>query len=136
MDRIPSQMLCLGSFFFLLAVAGCGSEQRAWENAVEIDSQAGYKSFTQSYPNSEHSEAAMIRIGEHAWLEAEATDSIEAYQAFLGLYPDSGNVPAAVEFGRVATTPVNTLRQRTHRCQEISDRFEAREQERPYGDSL
>ena len=47
-----------------------------------------------------------------------------------------GNVPAAVEFGRVATTPVNTLRQRTHRCQEISDRFEAREQERPYGDSL
>ena len=48
----------------------------------------------------------------------------------------AGNVPAAVEFGRVATTPVNTLRQRTHRCQEISDRFEAREQERPYGDSL
>ena len=31
-----------------------------------------------------------------------------------------GDVPAAVEFGRVAATPVNTLRQQTHRCQEIS----------------
>ena len=31
-----------------------------------------------------------------------------------------GDVPAAVEFGRVATAPVNTLRQQTHRCQEIS----------------
>ncbi len=31
-----------------------------------------------------------------------------------------GDVPAAVEFGRVAAAPVNTLRQQTHRCQEIS----------------
>ena len=31
-----------------------------------------------------------------------------------------GDVPTAVEFGRVATAPVNTLRQQTHRCQEIS----------------
>ena len=33
---------------------------------------------------------------------------------------DRGDVPAAVEFGRVAAAPVNTLRQQTHRCQEIS----------------
>ena len=33
---------------------------------------------------------------------------------------DEGDVPAAVEFGRVAAAPVNTLRQQTHRCQEIS----------------
>ena len=32
----------------------------------------------------------------------------------------TGDVPAAVEFGRVAAAPVNTLRQQTHRCQEIS----------------
>ena len=31
-----------------------------------------------------------------------------------------GDVPAAVEFGRVAAAPVNALRQQTHRCQEIS----------------
>ena len=31
-----------------------------------------------------------------------------------------GDVPAAVEFGWVAAAPVNTLRQQTHRCQEIS----------------
>ena len=31
-----------------------------------------------------------------------------------------GDVPAAVEFGRVAAAPVNTLRQQPHRCQEIS----------------
>ena len=34
--------------------------------------------------------------------------------------PAEGAVPAAVEFGRVAAAPVNTLRQQTHRCQEIS----------------
>ena len=34
--------------------------------------------------------------------------------------PLGGDVPAAVEFGRVAAAPVNTLRQQTHRCQEIS----------------
>ena len=33
---------------------------------------------------------------------------------------DRGDVPAAVEFGRVAAAPVNTLRQQPHRCQEIS----------------
>ena len=33
---------------------------------------------------------------------------------------EEGDVPAAVEFGRVAAAPVNTLRQQTHRCQEIS----------------
>ena len=32
----------------------------------------------------------------------------------------TGDVPAAVEFGRVAAAPVNTLRQQPHRCQEIS----------------
>ena len=31
-----------------------------------------------------------------------------------------GDVLAAVEFGRVAAAPVNTLRQQPHRCQEIS----------------
>jgi len=31
-----------------------------------------------------------------------------------------GDVPAAVEFGRVAAAPVNTLTQQTHCCQEIS----------------
>ena len=38
------------------------------------------------------------------------------------MVPDAfvGDVPAAVEFGRVAAAPVNTLRQQTHRCQEIS----------------
>ncbi len=39
--------------------------------------------------------------------------------AFQRIY-NQGDVPAAVEFGRVATAPVNTLRQQTHRCQEIS----------------
>ena len=34
-----------------------------------------------------------------------------------------GDVPAAVEFGRVAAAPVNTLRQQPHRCQEISVYF-------------
>ena len=38
----------------------------------------------------------------------------------MGYRPGAGDVPAAVEFGRVAAAPVNTLRQQPHRCQEIS----------------
>ena len=38
----------------------------------------------------------------------------------LTVWFDEGDVPAAVEFGRVAAAPVNTLRQQPHRCQEIS----------------
>ena len=44
-------------------------------------------------------------------------------ELYVGAYPSAtyvGDVPAAVEFGRVAAAPVNTLRQQTHRCQEIS----------------
>ena len=37
-----------------------------------------------------------------------------------GIQALQGDVPAAVEFGRVAAAPVNTLRQQPHRCQEIS----------------
>ena len=37
-----------------------------------------------------------------------------------GIVTPEGDVPAAVEFGRVGAAPVNTLRQQTHRCQEIS----------------
>ena len=40
--------------------------------------------------------------------------------AYIFFDPSEGDVPAAVEFGRVAAAPVNTLRQQPHRCQEIS----------------
>ena len=49
---------------------------------------------------------------------ANGTDApVERISALESIY---GDVPAAVEFGRVAAAPVNTLRQQTHRCQEIS----------------
>ena len=48
-----------------------------------------------------------------------ARDGIDALIIPI-LDDNSGDVPAAVEFGRVAAAPVNTLRQQTHRCQEIS----------------
>ena len=41
-------------------------------------------------------------------------------QDLVPIVSNEGDVPAAVEFGRVAAAPVNTLRQQTHRCQEIS----------------
>ena len=43
-----------------------------------------------------------------------------ADKAGVGMGQIQGDVPAAVEFGRVAAAPVNTLRQQPHRCQEIS----------------
>ena len=46
--------------------------------------------------------------------------AISIARNFLGRRRNFGNVPAAVEFGRVAVAPVNTLRQQPHRCQEIS----------------
>ena len=46
------------------------------------------------------------------------SDLLRVFVNSLGAW--LGDVPAAVEFGRVAAAPVNTLRQQTHRCQEIS----------------
>ena len=42
------------------------------------------------------------------------------YDALIKTSQGKGDVPPAVEFARVATAPVITLRQQTHRCQEIS----------------
>ncbi len=73
------------------------------------------------------------RIQEDITVEAEALASFTADFGRGVLQPNdaplnrynpvsvsTGDVPAAVEFGRVAAAPVNTLRQQTHRCQEIS----------------
>ena len=46
--------------------------------------------------------------------------SLDDIDSFSRVTKVSGDVPAAVEFGRVAAAPVNTLRQQPHRCQEIS----------------
>ena len=46
-------------------------------------------------------------------------DTRSSYRSYFA-DPKGGDVPATVEFGRVAAAPVNTLRQQPHRCQEIS----------------
>ena len=46
--------------------------------------------------------------------------AVASDQPIVMICKKGGDVPAAVEFGRVAAAPVNTLRQQTHRCQEIS----------------
>ncbi len=49
-----------------------------------------------------------------------STAAGECVGSYYLRFTPAGDVPAAVEFGRVAAAPVNTLRQQTHRCQEIS----------------
>ena len=46
--------------------------------------------------------------------------AIPATSSLISTMTRGGDVPPAVEFARVATAPVITLRQQTHRCQEIS----------------
>ena len=50
----------------------------------------------------------------------EGSRGASAINCWWFVFIPFGDVPAAVEFGRVAAAPVNTLRQQTHRCQEIS----------------
>ena len=55
------------------------------------------------------------------WPEEATPPESGSWERSVALFQaDLGDVPTAVEFGRVATAPVNTLRQQTHRCQEIS----------------
>ena len=66
---------------------------------------------------------AMIRAYESR-LDQVVTHPVFGYRcswrSMIRVHARLGDVPAAVEFGRVAAAPVNTLRQQTHRCQEIS----------------
>ena len=60
-------------------------------------------------------ESALERV--HAIINSPASRLSETLDSDVA---KKGDVPAAVEFGRVAAAPVNTLRQQPHRCQEIS----------------
>ena len=53
------------------------------------------------------------------WM-ADKTGKPGGQRVYSDMAIETGDVPAAVEFGRVAAAPVNTLRQQPHRCQEIS----------------
>ena len=60
----------------------------------------------------------LVSVAEDAGIEKGRKVRVDCTVVESNIHP--GDVPAAVEFGRVATAPVNTLRQQTHRCQEIS----------------
>ncbi len=64
--------------------------------------------------------ATSLDVGASVSAAATASGSVLFAGNLIYAFADSGDVPAAVEFGRVAAAPVNTLRQQTHRCQEIS----------------
>ena len=62
----------------------------------------------------------IIEAPPETFFAADLSDDVRSGLTNTLLVATSGDVPAAVEFGRVAAAPVNTLRQQTHRCQEIS----------------
>ena len=65
---------------------------------------------------AEYNEGLRRRGDLTVWFDEEAIANWKADKTGK----PGGDVPAAVEFGRVAAAPVNTLRQQPHRCQEIS----------------
>ena len=97
------------------------NHQRCLVNQREIHSDT--HSFTKALRSALRENPDVVLIGEMRDLETiEAALRIAetGHLTFATLHTNSGDVPAAVEFGRVAAAPVNTLRQQPHRCQEIS----------------
>ena len=87
--------------------------------------QAGLERYlTQRRPYAPYDDHVFVSIRRNRLLLKDVERAFRTAASTVGLLrgPDRprGDVPAAVEFGRVAAAPVNTLRQQTHRCQEIS----------------
>ena len=92
MNRIPRHVLRLGGLVFLLTAAGCVGEQRAWEDALQVDSPAVYESFVANFPESSFRELAIERMAaleEAAWESVLTLGTLEAFDQFLLRFPES-----------------------------------------------
>ena len=107
MNRIFRLMIGLGSIAILLALAGCGAEQRAWKDAESLDNLEAYHSFMASYPDSSMRGQALERISsleEAAWESAQAAKTVQAIEEFLSHFPDSTH-RAEAEITRIEAFP-------------------------------
>ena len=76
--------------------------------------------FRDNRPFARSTSYCTTTYGDSIWVEETPTTIRLARPGLIYVGIGAGDVPAAVEFGRVAAAPVNTLRQQPHRCQEIS----------------
>ena len=105
-----------------LFLVSCGSEAIKQERTEAIK-RAREKRASNTAPSSKFVPEAQETNTKFNWKTNQSINPLDdsvTVVAFLNAWQGTGDVPAAVEFGRVAAAPVNTLRQQPHRCQEIS----------------
>lgn len=83
MTRLTTAFLaCAG-----LVIAGCGTAEYDWNQALAANTLAGYQTFLKEHGNSKYAANARGRIlgfqDDQAWSRAQATGTIDGYQEYL-----------------------------------------------------
>ena len=122
-------------FSALASAMGFEDEIFSWETrealrrvagAIRLNGRPPMKRNSKPGSYNSTTSRARVRFSSSRCFPGTADGKIHLSPSALGGQPytyrplSARDVPAAVEFGRVAAAPVNTLRQQTHRCQEIS----------------
>ena len=70
-------------------------EEARWKAALDADVAYGYQTFMQDYPNSIHSDQALLhleRLDHQAWGRAQAEGTISAIETYLEQFPEGLHV--------------------------------------------
>jgi hypothetical protein len=73
----------------------CNKRDRAWEDAKETNTVAGYRAYEKSHPESPHSREAAEAIRSLKWEQATEGRSAAAVEAYISEYPDAANIDQA-----------------------------------------
>lgn len=95
-----SRILLAGIFAVGILLAGCSSQNSAWQHAQQKNTVAAYQKFIKNYPDSKHAADAKQQIAHIKqqreiqqaradWQRTQKLDSEPAYQQFLQDHPNS-----------------------------------------------
>lgn len=86
-------LVCVLSIALTLALSGCATTKRDWQDANRLGTVEAYEQFLQKHPHAEQANDARRLLPElradRDWSKAEATNTIGAYEKFLSMHPQS-----------------------------------------------
>lgn len=86
---------CLFGIVFSLALSGCATTERDWQEANRLATVRAYELFLQKHPQSNHTKQANAALDDLRFEQAKASDSIVAYESYLKHHPDGSGAEGA-----------------------------------------
>lgn len=99
--RLKNAARCLLTWVVVLALCGCATTKRDWQEASRQGTVEAYEQFLRDHPDAEQSSQARRRIAEllaeEDWGRAKSMDTIVGYRDYLTKHPQSKKAKEAQE---------------------------------------